>query len=81
MMTRHKGKNMALDRRSFAKSLSSVVGAMLAGTPARASAQAPIAASPKMTANMPSPLLIMVRDPWLWMPWSSGKLNVNQSED
>ena len=44
MMTRHKGTNMALDRRNFAKSLSGVVGAMLAGTPARASGQAPSAA-------------------------------------
>ena len=55
MMTRHKGKNMALDRRSFAKSVSGVVGAMLAGTPASASAQAPVAAGAARAASRLAP--------------------------
>ena len=46
---------MALDRRGFAKSLSGVVGAVLAGTPARSSAQAPAAATAARAASRLSP--------------------------
>ena len=44
---------MALDRRTFAKSLSGVVGAAVAGIPARASAQAP--ARPGSPPAVPAP--------------------------
>src|ERR687887_1648167 len=46
---------MALDRRGFAKSLSGVVGAMLAGLPARTSAQAPAAAVAARAAGRLAP--------------------------
>jgi hypothetical protein len=46
---------MALNRRGFAKSLSGVVGAMLAGAPARASAQAPAAAGAARAAGRRAP--------------------------
>src|SRR5215211_4872014 len=42
---------MALDRRGFAKSLSGVVGAMLAGLPTRTSAQAPAAVAATRAAG------------------------------
>src|SRR5919197_5008126 len=46
---------MALDRRGFAKSLSGVVGAMLAGLPARTSAQAPAPAGTVRPAGRLAP--------------------------
>src|ERR671936_1642125 len=46
---------MALDRRGFAKSLSGVVGAVLAGLPVRTSAQAPAAAGTARTAGRLAP--------------------------
>src|SRR5919198_4361287 len=46
---------MALDRRGFAKSLSGVVGAMLAGLPARTSAQAPAATAAARAAGSFAP--------------------------
>ena len=48
---------MAVDRRSFAKSLGGVVGAALSGVsrPASASAQAPAAAAAARTANRLAP--------------------------
>ena len=46
---------MALDRRGFAKSLSGVVGAVLAGLPARTSGQAPAAAGTARTAGRLAP--------------------------
>jgi len=46
---------MTIDRRSFAKSLSSVVGAALAGLPGRASAQAPAAAAATRAAGRLAP--------------------------
>src|SRR5499427_8111706 len=46
---------MTLDRRSFAKSLSSVMGAVLAGVPARASAQPPAAAVAARAAGRLAP--------------------------
>ena len=47
--------DMTIDRRSFAKSLSSVVGAALAGLPGRASAQAPAAAAAARAAGRLAP--------------------------
>src|SRR6266545_5046678 len=46
---------MALDRRGFAKSLSGVVGAVLAGMPTRTSAQAPASATAARTAGRLAP--------------------------
>jgi L-alanine-DL-glutamate epimerase-like enolase superfamily enzyme len=46
---------MALDRRGFAKSLSGIVGGLLAGLPTRASAQAPAAAAAARTTARLAP--------------------------
>ena len=46
---------MTLDRRGFAKSLSGVLGAALAGRPLRASAQAPAAATAARTTSRLAP--------------------------
>ena len=46
---------MALNRRGFAKSLSGVIGAALAGAPARPSAQAPTAAAATRSVNRLAP--------------------------
>jgi L-alanine-DL-glutamate epimerase-like enolase superfamily enzyme len=53
---------MVLNRRGFAKSLSGVVGAVLAGVPARASAQAPSAAGAARAASrLPSAKVTRIR--------------------
>ena len=52
---------MALDRRGFAKSLSGVVGAMLAGLPARAPAQAPAAAGAARAARLAPTKMTRIR--------------------
>ncbi|HET6955065.1 MAG TPA: hypothetical protein VFI56_00750, partial [Vicinamibacterales bacterium] len=53
---------MVVNRRGFAKSLSGVVGAVLAGVPARASGQAPSAAGAARAASrLPSAKVTRIR--------------------